>query len=59
MDVYLDNPNGPLKTGVAEIAKIHKGDFRMTANQNLIVAGIATEDKAEIEKIARAAWLNG
>ena len=50
----LDKPNSPLKTGVAEIAKIHKGDFRMTANQNLIVAGIASEDKAVIEKIARA-----
>lgn len=50
----LDKPNLPLKTGVAEIAKIHKGDFRMTANQNLIIAGIATEDKAEIERIARA-----
>ena len=50
----LDKPNSPLKTGVAEIAKIHKGDFRMTANQNLIVAGIASDDKAAIEKIARA-----
>ena len=50
----LDKPNLPLKTGVAEIAKIHKGDFRMTANQNLIIAGVATEDKAEIEKLARA-----
>ncbi len=50
----LDKPNLPLKTGMAEIAKIHKGDFRMTANQNIIVAGVASEDKAEIERIARA-----
>jgi sulfite reductase (NADPH) hemoprotein beta-component len=50
----LDKPNLPLKTGVAEIAKIHKGDFRMTANQNLIVAGVASEDKAVIERLARA-----
>lgn len=50
----LDNPNAPLKTGMAEIAKVHKGDFRMTANQNIIIAGIASEDKADIEKIARA-----
>jgi sulfite reductase (NADPH) hemoprotein beta-component len=49
----LDYPEKPLKTGVAEIAKIHKGDFRMTANQNLIVAGVAEADKAAIEKIAR------
>jgi sulfite reductase (NADPH) hemoprotein beta-component len=50
----LDKPGKPLKSGVAEIAKIHKGDFRMTANQNLIVAGVATEEKAKIEEIAIA-----
>ena len=49
----LDFPGKPLKTGMAEIAKIHKGDFRMTANQNLIVAGVAAKDKVKIEKIAR------
>ncbi|HHR6132028.1 TPA: assimilatory sulfite reductase (NADPH) hemoprotein subunit [Providencia alcalifaciens] len=48
----IDLADKPLKTGVAEIAKIHKGDFRLTANQNLIVAGIAEEDKATIERIA-------
>ncbi|GAA6172073.1 assimilatory sulfite reductase (NADPH) hemoprotein subunit [Colwellia sp. KU-HH00111] len=48
----LDFPNKPLKTGMAEIAKIHQGDFRITANQNLIVAGVATEQKSEIEAIA-------
>lgn len=50
----LDYPGKPLKTGVSEIAKIHKGDFRMTANQNLIIAGVALADKAQIEAIARA-----
>ena len=49
----LDYPGKPLKTGVAEIAKIHQGDFRMTANQNLIVAGVPAEQKAQIEQIAR------
>jgi len=49
----LDYPNKPLKTGVAEIAKIHHGDFRMTANQNLIVAGVPSEQKAAIEALAR------
>ena len=49
----LDYPNKPLKTGVAEIAKIHRGDFRMTANQNLIIAGIDEKDKAQIERLAR------
>ncbi|MBY5948475.1 assimilatory sulfite reductase (NADPH) hemoprotein subunit [Photobacterium rosenbergii] len=49
----LDYPGKPLKTGAAEIAKIHKGDFRMTANQNLIVAGVPVSEKDKIEKIAR------
>ncbi len=49
----LDLPNKPLKTGMLEIAKIHQGDFRLTANQNLIIAGVAQEDKAQIEKLAR------
>ncbi|WP_347254436.1 assimilatory sulfite reductase (NADPH) hemoprotein subunit [Leminorella grimontii] len=49
----LDYPGKPLKSGVAQIAKVHKGDFRLTANQNLIVAGVAPEDKALIEGIAR------
>ncbi|ASW79930.1 assimilatory sulfite reductase (NADPH) hemoprotein subunit [Vibrio anguillarum] len=49
----LDFPDKPLKSGVAEIAKIHQGDFRMTANQNLIVAGVPAVQKATIEQIAR------
>lgn len=49
----LDYPGKPLKTGMAEIAKVHQGDFRLTANQNLIIAGVPTEQKAEIEALAR------
>lgn len=49
----LDYPGKPLKTGLAEIAKIHQGDFRLTANQNLIVAGVAERDKDAIETLAR------
>jgi sulfite reductase (NADPH) hemoprotein beta-component len=53
----LDYPNKPLKTGMRKIAEIHQGDFRLTANQNLIIAGVAEQDKAEIEKIARESGL--
>jgi sulfite reductase (NADPH) hemoprotein beta-component len=49
----LDYPGKTLKTGCREIAKIHQGDFRMTANQNLIIAGVPTEQKEAIEKLAR------
>ncbi|QEW31020.1 assimilatory sulfite reductase (NADPH) hemoprotein subunit [Erwinia billingiae] len=50
----LDYPGRPLKTGIAEIAKIHQGDFRLTANQNLIVAGVPEADKPTIEALARS-----
>ncbi|KNC67891.1 assimilatory sulfite reductase (NADPH) hemoprotein subunit [Pseudoalteromonas ardens] len=49
----LDYPDKPLKTGCRKIAEIHQGDFRMTANQNLIIAGVPAEQKAEIEQLAR------
>ncbi|OON39618.1 sulfite reductase subunit beta [Izhakiella australiensis] len=49
----LDYPDRPLKSGIAEIARIHKGDFRLTANQNLIVAGVPAVEKDKIEAIAR------
>ena len=49
-----DQPGGKqLKTGLRKIAEIHKGDFRLTANQNLIVAGVPPRDKKRIETIAR------
>ncbi|GAB1043871.1 MAG: assimilatory sulfite reductase (NADPH) hemoprotein subunit [Shewanella algae] len=48
-----------LQTGLREIAKIHKGDFRMTSNQNIIIAKVADEDKAEIEALARKHGLMG
>jgi sulfite reductase (NADPH) hemoprotein beta-component len=49
----LDYPGKTLKTGCAEIAKIHQGDFRITANQNLVIAGVPAEQKEAIEALAR------
>lgn len=49
----LDFPGKPLKTGMLKIAKIHQGDFRLTANQNLIIAGVPAGEKARIEALAR------
>ncbi|MBN1238913.1 MAG: NADPH-dependent assimilatory sulfite reductase hemoprotein subunit [Gammaproteobacteria bacterium] len=39
------------RTGLNEIAKIHSGDFRITGNSNLIVARVAAEDVAAIDRI--------
>lgn len=49
----LDFPGKPLKTGMLEIARVHQGDFRLTANQNLIIAGVPAKEKLRIEQLAR------
>jgi sulfite reductase (NADPH) hemoprotein beta-component len=49
----VDTPGAKLMSGLRAIAEIHQGDFRITPSQNLIVAGVATEQKATIEGIAR------
>ncbi|KAK3906005.1 hypothetical protein C8A05DRAFT_30161 [Staphylotrichum tortipilum] len=33
-----------MKTGLREIAKVHKGEFRLTPNQHLILSNVADED---------------
>ena len=45
--------NGVARTlsGLRELAKIHKGDFRLTANQNVIVSGIAEADRPAVERL--------
>lgn len=48
----LDTAAGPIKTGMKEIAKIHQGDFRLTANQNLIIAGVPEAQKDAIHALA-------
>ncbi|MFB9325579.1 assimilatory sulfite reductase (NADPH) hemoprotein subunit [Paenibacillus aurantiacus] len=41
----------PLMTGLREIAKVHTGDIRLTANQNLIIANVSAQKKAEISAL--------
>ena len=45
----LDQEAFPMRTGLREIAKIHEGDFRLTGNQNLIIANISPIKREEIE----------
>lgn len=47
----VDSPAFPVKTGLREIAKVLKGEFRLTANQNLAISNIPNDQKAEIEVI--------
>lgn len=46
-----DEPDRNFKTGLREIAKVHKGSFRLTANQHVIIADVAPEDLSAIKKL--------
>src|SRR3546814_16738542 len=48
-----------LQTGVREIAKVLKGEFRMTCNQNLVIANVAARDRGEIDKLVEKYGLDG
>lgn len=49
-----DDDTLKMKTAVREIAEIHDGEFRLTANQNLMISGVTEEKKPEIEAILSA-----
>ncbi len=42
-----------MKTGLRTIAGVHQGDFRLTANQNLMIARVAKGQKARIDRLLR------
>jgi sulfite reductase (NADPH) hemoprotein beta-component len=46
-------------TGLREIAKIHQGEFRLTPNQNLVIANADADARPAIEAIAKAHGLDG
>ena len=45
------------QTALRTIAQVHTGDFRITPNQNLVIANVPTAQQPEIERIAREANL--
>ncbi|MEO0795910.1 MAG: NADPH-dependent assimilatory sulfite reductase hemoprotein subunit [Verrucomicrobiota bacterium] len=47
----LDTEDYPMKTALREVAELHQCDFRLTANQNLMIGDISEESKPAIEKI--------
>jgi sulfite reductase (NADPH) hemoprotein beta-component len=54
-----DLPERRLMAGLHRIAEVHQGTFIITANQNLIVAGVAPERKAEIAALLAEHGLEG
>jgi sulfite reductase (NADPH) hemoprotein beta-component len=46
-----DEEGAKRMTGLREIAQVHQGDFRLTPNQNLIIAGVPSEERARIDAL--------
>jgi sulfite reductase (NADPH) hemoprotein beta-component len=53
-----DADDFPLMTALREIAQVHTGEFRLTPNQNLIIARVTAEKRPEIEALLRAHGLD-
>jgi sulfite reductase (NADPH) hemoprotein beta-component len=45
------------QTALRTIAQLHEGEFRITPNQNLVIANVPTSQQTQIERIAREARL--
>lgn len=54
-----DHEGSLQQTGVREIAKILKGEFRLTCNQNLVISNVATQDRAQIDELVAHYGLDG
>lgn len=46
-----DEPSQNFKTGLRELARVHKGTFRMTTNQHLLIADVPSEELPRIKAI--------
>ncbi len=49
----LDAGDRRLMTGLRKIATAHKGDFRLTPNQNLIISNVSDDDREQITELLR------
>lgn len=48
-----DTEEYQLKTALRAIAEVHTGDFRLSPNQNLVIANVETQKKPEIEALIK------
>lgn len=48
-----DTAGYQLKSGLREIARVHRGDLRLTPNQNLIIANVTPAERPRIEELLR------
>ncbi|KAI9163755.1 Sulfite reductase [NADPH] subunit beta [Paramyrothecium foliicola] len=48
-----NTPEFQMKTGLREIAKVHKGEFRLTGNQHLILSNVKDEDLPALKELMK------
>jgi len=48
-----DTADFKMKTGLREIAKVHKGEFRLTGNQHLILSNVAEKDLPQMKEMLK------
>jgi sulfite reductase (NADPH) hemoprotein beta-component len=53
-----DRDGAWLLKGLREIARVHRGEFRLTPNQNLIVANVAATERGQIDALVAAHGLD-
>lgn len=47
----VDTEPCQLRTGLRKIAQVHQGEFRVTCNQNLIIANVSPQQRPKIEAL--------
>ena len=55
----INEPGRPMMDGLREIARIHTGEFRLTPNQNLIIADVEPKARPAIDKLLKQYGLDG
>ena len=55
----VDGPGATQRSGLRVIAEIHEGEFRITPNQNLIIANISEAARVDIEALVAKHGLDG
>lgn len=53
-----DLPGSAQLTALREIARIHQGEFRLTGNQNLVIAGVPASQRDAIDALVQAGGLD-
>ncbi|KAK3073652.1 Sulfite reductase [NADPH] subunit beta [Teratosphaeriaceae sp. CCFEE 6253] len=48
-----DTATFPMRTGLREIAKVHKGEFRLTGNQHLILSNVAEDQLDDMKALLK------